>query len=148
MASPSNSNPLRIFFDSSAIIAGAFSTSGASYILLQLSNLTLIDGRISPEVRIEFERNVLAKVPAALPALRVLLKEGLLEGPTPTKAALDQAKPYADAKDVPILAAALMQECTHLVTLNQKDFWPTATMITVVHPGELLKEFRNRLYRE
>ncbi len=32
------------------------------------------------------------------------------------------ARPYADPKDMPILAAALAQECHYLVTLNGKDF--------------------------
>jgi predicted nucleic acid-binding protein len=148
MASQSNGSPLRIFFDSSVVIAGSFSMTGASYILLQLSNLTLIDGRISADVRMESERNVLSKLPAAAPALRVLLKEGLTEGASPTEATLKQAQPYADPKDVPILAAALVQECSHLVTLNTKHFWPPLALIAVARPGDLLKELRNRLYRD
>lgn len=140
--------PLRIFFDSSVLIAGAFSQKGASYILLQLANLTLIDGRISAEVRIEAERNVLAKLPAALPILRVLLNEAFTIGSPLSQEQVKQALPYADPKDAPILAAALAQQCQYLVTLNEKDFWPSPATITVLRPGSLRQEIRRRLYTE
>lgn len=63
--------PLRVFFDTSALIAGCFSNTGASFALLQLAGLGIIDGQISDEVRIEAERNIGAKLPSALPALRL-----------------------------------------------------------------------------
>lgn len=140
--------PLRLFFDSSVLIAGAFSQKGASYILLQLANLTLIDGRISAEVRTESERNVFAKLPTALPLLRVLINEAVTTGPALRHEEIQQALPYADPKDAPILAAAIAQQCQYLVTLNEKDFWPLPTMITVLRPGTMLQEIRRRLYTE
>lgn len=140
--------PLRVFFDSSVLIAGAFSQKGASYILLQLANLTLIDGRISTEVRIESERNVLAKLPTALPILRVLINEALRMGPPLQHEQIQQALPYADPKDAPSLAGAIAQQCQYLVTLNEKDFWPPPTLITVLRPGTILQEIRRRLYTE
>ena len=79
---------IRVFFDTSVIIAGSFSSRGASYILMQLAGLTLLDGRFSPEVRVEAERNVLLKSPAALPVLRALLNQVLSEGASPTAADL------------------------------------------------------------
>jgi predicted nucleic acid-binding protein len=42
---------LRVFFDSSVLIAGTISSRGASYALLRLAELALIDAFISPEVR-------------------------------------------------------------------------------------------------
>lgn len=146
MAQPNDA--LRVFFDSSVVIAGAFSRKGASYILLQLSSLTLIDGRSSIDVRTETERNIRAKLPSALPALRVLLDATLSEGSALMPAALEQVKSYADAKDVPPLASAVQQQCTYLVTLNERDFWPPTTLIKVVRPGTLLQAIRIRLYQE
>lgn len=143
-----NAVPLRIFFDSSVLIAGAFSQKGASYILLQLANLTLIDGRISGDVGIESERNVLAKLPAALPLLRILINDALTIGPPLSNEQLQQALPYADPKDAPILAAAIAQQCQYLVTLNEKDFWPLPATITIIRPGAMLQEIRRRLYTE
>lgn len=139
--------PFRLFFDSSVLIAGAFSQKGASYILLQLANLTLLDGRVSADECVESERNVLAKLPAALPILRVLINDALTIGPPLQQEQIQQALPYADPKDAPILASAIGQQCQYLVTLNEKDFWPLSTVIKVVRPGIMLQEIR-RLYTE
>lgn len=135
----------RVFFDSSVLIAGSFSARGASYLLLQLAGLTLLDGRISPDVRVESERNVAKRLPAALPQLRALIDETLTEGPPIIPMAWQAAKPYADAKDVAILASALAQNCKYLVTLNEKDFWPPTQRILVIRPGELVRQLRSLL---
>ncbi|MCX6048433.1 MAG: PIN domain-containing protein [Chloroflexi bacterium] len=136
---------LRVFFDTSVVIAGTISSRGASYILLELAGLTLIDGRVSAEVRVEAERNMTAKLPRAMPALRLLFKESLKEGPTLSQEQIDFVEFYAHPKDVVILAAAVVLECHFLVTLNEKDFWPPVTMIQVVRPGDLLRALRNRI---
>ncbi len=134
--------PLRVFFDTSALIAGSHSRTGAAFALLQLAGLGVIDGRISPEVRIEAERNVRAKLPAALPALRVLIDEVLVTGATLAPAELAVAHDWAHEKDRPILAAALAQDCRYLVTLNERDFWPPPNVIAVVRPAELIVAIR------
>lgn len=136
---------LRVFFDTSVLISGSFSRSGASFVLLQLAGLSLIEGRISALVREDAQRNVQSKVPAALPALRVLLDEALAEGPIVTLEALDRVRAYAHAKDVPILASAVAQECRYLVTLNERDFHPPAALIRVARPGEMLGAMRSLL---
>ncbi len=137
--------PPRVFFDTSVVIAGAFSSTGASYILLQLAGLTLLEGRISAVVRSEALRNVTAKAPAALPHLRVLLKTVFPEDATPAVEPPEPVALFADPKDQPILAAALAQQCRYLVTLNQKDFWPPPERILVVRPGDLLRMLRAQL---
>lgn len=137
--------PPRVFFDSSVVIAGAFSATGASYILMQLASLTLLEGRISTEVRTEALRNVTGKLPAALPHLRVLLDTALVEGAASTDDQLQAVATYADPKDQPILASAVAQYCRYLVTLNEKDFWPPLELIVVVRPGALLQMLRTQL---
>lgn len=82
------------------------------------------------------------KLPSALPALRILLKDALKEGPPLRQEQIDAVTPYADAKDVVILAAAIAQECNFLVTLNERDFWPPSAMIKVIRPGDLLRTIR------
>lgn len=139
---PDERPALRVFFDSSVIVAGAASSHGASHVLLQLAGLGLIDGRISALVREETVRNVRKKLPAALPALLVLLKEVLVEGEHVASGRWEKVEEYADPKDTPILAAALGQECRYLLTLNQRDFWPPAEWIEVVRPGDLLHRLR------
>ena len=132
----------RIFFDTSVLVAGAFSRTGASYILMQLAGLTLLDGRVSPDVRTEALRNVTAKLPAALPQLRVLLNEVLIEGVAVTDEQVQAVAQYAELKDQSILASAVVQHCRYLVTLNEKDFWPPPDLILVVRPGDLLRMVR------
>jgi hypothetical protein len=124
------------------LVAGAFSRRGASYILMQLAGLTLLDGRISPEVWVEALRNVTAKLPVALPALRVLLNEVLVAGPAATDEQVEAVSQHAELKDQPILATALVQNCRYLVTLNEKDFWPPPELISIVRPGDLLRKVR------
>lgn len=135
----------RVFFDTSAVIAGAFSSTGASYILLQLAGLTLLEGRISADVRAEALRNVAAKLPAALPHLGVLLNSVLVEGAVGTDEQIQAVAAYAAAEDAPILAAAVAQQCRYLVTLNEQDFWPPTALIEVVRPGALLQRRRGQL---
>ncbi len=112
---------------------------------LQLAGLTLLDGRISPDVRTEALRNVAAKLPAALPQHRVMLKDVLTEGAPVTAEQLEMAAQYADPKDQPILASATAQQCCYLVTLNEKGFWPPLSLILAVQPGGLLRALRVQL---
>ena len=64
--------PIRVFLDSDVLLAGSASTTGASHLILQLSELGLIDAVASEQVRREVERNLERKLPAALPAFRLL----------------------------------------------------------------------------
>jgi len=134
--------PLRVFFDTSALIAGSHSRTGAAFALLQLASLGVVDGRISDVVRIEAERNVRAKLPGALPALRVMVDEVLTMASDPADVDLGRVRDWADPKDQPILAAALGDACPFLVTLNQRDFWPPDEAIRVVRPPELVMAIR------
>ena len=86
-----------------------------------------------------------AKLPSALPHLRVLLNTVLVEGDTPAQDELEAVAAYADPKDRPILAAAVAQQCRYLVTLNESDFWPPPELMTVVRPGDLLRLLRTQL---
>jgi predicted nucleic acid-binding protein len=133
---------LRVFFDTSALIAGSASRSGASYVLLQMAGLGLVDGRISAEVREEAVRNTARKLPAALPALKLLLRDALVEGEPASQALMESVEDHAEPEDRPILAAALAQECRYLVTLNERDFHPPPGLIVIVRPGDLLRRIR------
>ena len=140
-----DTSPPRVFFDSSVVIAGAFSATGASDILLQLASLTLLEGRISAEVRTEVLRNVTAKLPTALPHLRILLATALVEGPAVADEQAQVVAAYADPKDHLLLASAVAQNCRYLVTLNERDFWPPPELIGIVRPGALLQMLRTQL---
>jgi len=53
----------------------------------------------------------------------------------------------AEAKDLPILAAALSKGCQYLVTFNVRHYQPSAGIITVLRPGEFLLKLREQLSR-
>jgi len=123
------------------------SSTGASYALLRLAEVDLIDARISPEVREETIRNLRAKAPAALPFLSVLLSEAFPDVAEVPDEAIRAAVQSAHPKDVLILAAAIAQECRYLVTLNERDFWPDSDLIQVIRPGEMIKVIREQVDR-
>ena len=97
----------RVFIDADVLIAGAASTTGASHLVLRLSELGLIDGIVSAQVVREAERNLERKVPAAIPTFRALLAAACQLVGDPSEDRMAALQEQADPKDVPILAAAL-----------------------------------------
>lgn len=147
MATAHDRLALRVFFDTSALIAGSHSRTGAAFALLQLAGLGVIDGRISADVRIEAERNVRAKLPSALPALRLLIDEVLTAEEAPSAAALERVRDWAHPKDRAILAAAVAASSDVLVTLNDRDVRPPEAAIRIMRPSELIVAVRERVAR-
>lgn len=138
------SSPLRVFFDSDVIIAGSFSKTGASHILLQLAEVGIIQGYISEQVVQECTRNIRKKLPEALPAFQSILDESFLAVVVPVDRTLEKARGQADDKDVPILAAALEARADVLVTFNTKDYFPHESPPKILSPGDLLKDIQRR----
>jgi predicted nucleic acid-binding protein len=66
---------LRVLIDADVLFAGAASpsTHGASYTILQLAELTLIECLVSNQVIVEAERNLSEKLPNKLSAFRKLV---------------------------------------------------------------------------
>jgi hypothetical protein len=138
---------LRVFFDADVLIAGSASKShsSASYILLQLAELTLIEGLICPYVREKAERNLKEKLPSALPAFKALLQTALREVPDPPKGSLNRWVGRADPQDLPVLAAAVLNGCRYLLTFNVRDYPAPPEPLEVVEPGELVRRVREHL---
>lgn len=136
---------LSVFFDADVVIAGSASTTGASHILLQLSELGLIAGVSSQKVRKEVERNLERKLPSAVPAFRVLADAALGWVKDPKGPKLRRLRGQADPKDLPILGAAIEAGCQFLVTFNVKDFQPKGDVIRVETPGGFLTLLRAHL---
>jgi len=143
-----NTAPLvkpKIFLDTDVLIAGSASTTGASYVVLQLSALTLVECIISQQVRVEAERNLQSKLPQALPAFRVLLESSVRVVEDPSPAALKPFNGQADEGDLPILVAALGSGCHYLLTFNTRHYYPTTEEIKIMPPSEFLIELRQQL---
>lgn len=136
----------RVFFDSDTIIAGSASRKGASFVLLQLAELGLIQGIASQKVIEECRRNVQLKLPDALPQFEKIISHTLAIVDDPPPKQIAGYNQMAHEKDVSILAAAIQQKVQFLVTFNTKDFFPSPELeLHVVEPGELLQRIRRKL---
>jgi predicted nucleic acid-binding protein len=131
---------LTVFFDSDVIISGSFSQLGASFLLLQLAELGFIKGVISPQVLDESKRNIQKKLPSALPLFNDIIKNSYLKVVSPSQEDIQNALPFADKKDIPILAAALKENADYLTTFNIKDYFTSPShKISIVKPKEILR---------
>jgi hypothetical protein len=135
---------LTVFLDADVIFAGAASPSeyGASHVVLRMGEITLLECLTSQQAVTEVERNLTDKLPAKLPEFHLLVSRCLRVVPDPEP---DDLLPYADqadAKDLPILVAALRERCPYLLTFNVRHYSPPTDMITVQPPGEFLLTVR------
>jgi len=79
---------LKIFPDTSALIAGIASSKGAARELLRLAEIGLVEICISKQVIVEADRNIEAKLPEMLDEYRTYIKSlapKLTDDPSPKK---------------------------------------------------------------
>ena len=137
----------RVFIDADVLFAGAAAPTeqGASLVVLGLAEITLIDAVTSQQAIVEAERNLAAKLPAVLPAFRLIVSR-CLQVVTDTAAAdLESCHGLADPKDLPLLAVALRERCAYLVTFNVRHYQPGHPEIVVLRPGDFIWRVRDRL---
>lgn len=149
MAAAGAAQKPRVLIDADVLFAGAASpsTHSASLVVLRMAEITLIDALIPQQAIAEAERNLQAKLPQALPAFRMLVQRCLQIVPTPQPSDLAIHKGKADAKDLPILVAAIRENCPWLITFNVRDYQPGDTAVTVLRPGKFVQEIRYSLGR-
>jgi predicted nucleic acid-binding protein len=137
----------RVFVDADVLFAGSASPSkhSASLIVLRLAELTLIEALTSEQVIAEAERNLATKLPMVLPTFRLIVSRCLQVVPNPQLADLQPYAGLADRKDLPILVAALREECQWLVTYNIRHFQPGHPGLPTVRPGEFVLRVRDLL---
>lgn len=137
----------RVFVDADVLFAGAAAPSaqGASHIILVMGELTLLDCVTSEQAVTEVTRNLEAKLPAALPELRLLVSRALRIVPDPALEELSAYTGQADPKDLPLLVAARREACPYFVTFNTRHYFPTGKVIKVLRPGEFLLTIRQML---
>ena len=93
----------KVFLDADVIFAGSASPSvqGASYVVLLMGEITLLDCMTSEQVITEVERNLADKMPAALPEFRLLVKRCLQVTGDPSAEDIKVYSGQADPKDLP-----------------------------------------------
>jgi predicted nucleic acid-binding protein len=146
---PIRANKPRVFIDADVLFSGASSPSihSASLVILRMAEITLIEAVASQQVIIEAERNLESKMPATLPAFRLIVARCLHMVRDPEPSELWPYEGLTDPKDLAILVAALRERCPWLVTFNTRDYLPGHPEITVLRPGEFLVHVRDRLSR-
>ncbi len=142
---------IKLFFDSSALMAGIISGQGAARALLLLSEDERLIITVSEQVIAEVERNLARKAPRALPYAREMILRAYLSivrDPSP-----GELKPRADwishPADLPILVAAVKARVDFLVTLNTRHFIEDGEVaqksrLRIGTPGDALRWVRER----
>ena len=141
-----------IFLDSSTLIAGAISASGAAHILLNLGESQDILLTVSELVILESERSMAKKSPSNLNDLRSLIKSSnlrIVDNPSHEEV---EANLYLinDPNDVPILLAAMKAKADYLATHNRKHFLDDPKVaeksgLRISTPGDVLAWLRENL---
>lgn len=143
---------VNIFLDSSALIAGIISETGAAHVLLQLGETDDIALTISELALNETKRSIARKSPENLEnAQKEIQKSGIniLQDPSHEEI---QANLYLmdDPDDVPILLAAIKARVDYLATHDHKHFLDDPKVaeragIKIGTPGDVLAWIRENL---
>ena len=137
----------RVFVDADVLFAGSASPSehSASLVVLRLAEITLIEALASEQVITEAERNLANKLPQVLPSFRLIVDRCLCIVPDPHPADLAPYVGRADPKDLPLLVAAMRENCPWLLTFNLRHYQPGHPDVTVTRPGDFVLRVRELL---
>jgi len=120
-STPVTRMPIRIFFDSSALFASAYSATGGSRELMRLAFRGQVAICVSQDVLEETQRNLSTKAPELTVLYAFLL--ALLAPQVvadPSRKEVWEAENHVAQKDAPIVAAAKKAKAALLVTLDRK----------------------------
>lgn len=138
---------MKIFFDSSVVLAALWSETGASAKIIMLCEAGIFEGYLSEEVIEEVRKVLERKAPETLPQFKKLLKVTRLKILSKVKKSeVEKAKKWIkDANDAPILASAKKAKVDALLTLDLKDFIRDPGVakksdLTIWTPGEFLQK--------
>ena len=141
-----------IFLDSSALIAGIISDTGAAHALLKLGENEYIDLTVSEFVILESERSIAIKSPQDTSNLRNILVRSQLTIIRDPSAEEIKKNLYliSDPNDVPILLSAMKAKVDFLATHNRKHFLDDPKVseksgLKIGTPGDALAWVRENL---
>jgi len=136
----------RVFLDSNVLLSGLFSDTGAPRLILDILSIDLpvLKAVTGAYNFAEVEKNLQAKLPAAIPIFRSCLKLMNIEiVPLPTKRDLLSLAGMTVEKDLPVIASALHGAADFLVTGDKKDLLrikKNRLPFSIVSPAEFLDE--------
>jgi predicted nucleic acid-binding protein len=143
----------KVFLDTSALIAGVLSPTGAAHEVLRLCEAGVVQAALSRQVLVEADRNLSKKVPAVLPEYRVFLRQlSLIVVEDPSRHAVEEAGDVIHHNDAPILAAAIESGADFLITWNTRHFHKKSVRayakFPILTPGEFLETFHRSVLEE
>ena len=138
----------RVFLDSSVLVAGIISQTGASSAILDLGEAVEIIIVLSKGVLVETDRVFEKKFPGLIGEFREFIRNlAPVVTADPTAPEIREAGSVIDKGDAPILAAAKKVDVHYLVSLDTRHFHtPKARQYLrnpIVTPAQFLTEFRN-----
>lgn len=145
-------NKANIFLDSSALIAGVISETGAAHVLLQLGESEDVELTVSEWVIDETKRSVTRKVPDILDEVdKAIAKSKIKIDADPSNEEI-QANLYLmeDPNDIPILLVAMRGKVDFLATHDRKHFLDDPKVaensgLRIGTPGDALAWLRENL---
>lgn len=143
----------KVFIDTSALIAGVLSPTGAAHEVLRLCEAGVVQAVVSRQVLVEADRNLSNKLSTVLPEYHLFLKQlSPLVVEDPSLDAVDRARGVIHHNDAPILAAAIESHVDFLITWNTRHFQRKLVkhyaQFPIVTPGEVLEAFRRSILSE
>lgn len=139
---------IKIFIDSSVIIAALLSSDGGSAKIFKLCEAGTAEGWISNKVMEEVSRTIKRKFPELKPCFYQLLKAaGVKISKNPSRNIIKKAEGWIkDHNDAPILAAAKLAKVDVILTLDIRHFIKDTDVakkssMQIMTPGEFLKGF-------
>jgi predicted nucleic acid-binding protein len=143
---------VNIFLDSSALVAGILSTTGAAHALLMFGEDESVLLTVSKWVVIESEETISRKSPRNIEALRNSLATSNFQiVPDPSDDEI-QANLYliSDPDDVPVLLAAMKAKVDYLATHDHKHFLDDPKVaersgLKIGTPGDVIAWIRENL---
>jgi predicted nucleic acid-binding protein len=142
----------RLFLDSSALVAGIASSTGAARALLVMAEAGGVSIILSEQVVAETERAIARKIPEALPDFRAALRSTgmrIVRDPSPGEVAAHTGV-IAHQSDVPVIVAAMKAGVDYLVTLDRRHFLDDPAVakrsgLRIGTPHTALTWLRNRM---
>jgi predicted nucleic acid-binding protein len=142
---------IKVFLDSSVIIAGLASRTGGSHEVLALVELGIITPYVSETVVSEVFRNLQKKLPGCVDHFYTLFKALPFKMADPDDYDLERAKSLINEKDAPIMAAAMTAKVDWLLSLDKhflNEDWKGKVDFAVGTPGDFLQELVSLLREE
>ena len=137
---------MRLFLDSSVLLAAAGSASGASRLLIKIAPAKGWELCTSDYCLRETEHNLVKLGQEAAEAWRQIVRPSL--NLSPVRLVLDRPFIYRVTKDRPVVISSLSLKANFLLTLDRGDFHDllgrSVYGLPIRTPGEFLKEIRRQ----